>query len=148
MPLVDINWDPNSRQLRLFAAVGAAMMTGIATWVFLRHGFLWMTLAEPTARIVATVLWAVSAAFVVCCAAVPKVILPVYIVLTVVALPIGYVLSMVMMLVVYYGIFTPIGLVFRLIGRDSLHRRFDPQSETYWVSRHTVTDVRRYFRQF
>jgi hypothetical protein len=45
-------------------------------------------------------------------------------------------------------VFTPIGLFFRLIGRDPLHRRFQPEADTYWVGRRPATDVRRYFRQF
>ena len=52
------------------------------------------------------------------------------------------------MAVLFYGVFTPIGLFFRLIGRDPLHRRFQPEADTYWVARRPATDVRRYFRQF
>jgi hypothetical protein len=49
---------------------------------------------------------------------------------------------------VYYGIFTPIGLGLRLMGRDPLRRRFDPQARSYWVDRRAPADVKRYFRQF
>ena len=40
----------------------------------------------------------------------------------VLAFPIGWTVSQVILLLMFYGLFTPIGLVFRLIGRDPLHR--------------------------
>ena len=48
----------------------------------------------------------------------------------VLAFPIGWTVSLVLLGLVYYGLFTPIGLVFRLVGRDALqlrprHRRDD-----------------------
>ena len=38
----------------------------------------------------------------------------------VLAFPIGWTVSQVILAVMFYGLFTPIGLVFRLIGRDPL----------------------------
>ena len=40
----------------------------------------------------------------------------------VLAFPIGWTVSQVILLLMFYGLFTPIGLVFRLIGRDPLQR--------------------------
>ena len=68
--------------------------------------------------------------------------------LTAVSLPIGFVVSHIVMAVMFYVILTPVGLVFRLIGRDPLQRRFDRQAASYWVPRERVTDPRRYYRQF
>lgn len=45
------------------------------------------------------------------------------------------VVSPVVLGVLYYGLFTPTGLVMRLFGRDVLHRRFDPAARSYWVER-------------
>ena len=68
--------------------------------------------------------------------------------MTAVALPIGFVVSHVVMAALFFGLFMPIGLLFRLLGRDSLHRKSDPDASTYWIRRKAVADVRRYFRQF
>ena len=38
----------------------------------------------------------------------------------VLAFPIGWTVSQVMLALMFFGLFTPIGLVFRLIGRDPL----------------------------
>ena len=61
--------------------------------------------------------------------------------------PIGWVISHVALAIVYFGIMTPIGLVMRLLGRDSLERRFDDEVDSYWTERRTVEDVGRYLRQ-
>ena len=49
---------------------------------------------------------------------------------------------------VFFGLFAPVGLIFRLIRRDALHRKFEPEAPTYWVPRPKITDPKRYFRQF
>ena len=35
----------------------------------------------------------------------------------------------------FYVAVTPTGLIMRLLGKDLLGRRFDPEAETYWISR-------------
>jgi hypothetical protein len=63
-------------------------------------------------------------------------------------LPIGLVVSFVMLGLFYFLLITPLGLVFRLLGRDPLHRRFDPKAETYWVEHQPADRPERYFQQF
>lgn len=46
---------------------------------------------------------------------------------------------------VYYTVFTPLALVFRLIGRDALRLR-RRQCESYWIPKLVRADVRTYFR--
>lgn len=45
------------------------------------------------------------------------------------------VISPVVLGVIFFGVFTPIGWVMRLAGRDAMARRFDPNAPTYWVRR-------------
>jgi len=37
--------------------------------------------------------------------------------------------------VIFFGVFTPVGLVMRLCGRDALARRFEPARKSYWLPR-------------
>jgi hypothetical protein len=62
------------------------------------------------------------------------------------AFPIGWTVSQIMLLVLFYGVFTPVGLVFRAIGRDGLRlrRRSEP---TYWLEKPAAQRVDEYFRQ-
>ena len=64
------------------------------------------------------------------------------------AFPIGWTISHLLMLIIYYLILTPLGLMVRLSGRDLLDRRFDPDATSYWSRRPSDRDPSSYFRQF
>ena len=48
----------------------------------------------------------------------------------------------------FFGLFTPIGLVFRLIGRDPLQRARRVRGGIVLGPQAGPADVRRYFKQF
>jgi saxitoxin biosynthesis operon SxtJ-like protein len=62
--------------------------------------------------------------------------------------PIGWVLSHLLMVIMFYLVITPIGLLMRLLGRDPMQRAFDRGATSYWVPREGPVASRRYFRQF
>ena len=64
------------------------------------------------------------------------------------AYPMGFVVSHLLLGLVYFGVVTPIGLLMRAVGHDPMARRFDRSAPTYWVAREQAPDVKRYFRQF
>lgn len=68
--------------------------------------------------------------------------------LMVVAFPIGFVLSQVLMALIYYLLFTPIGLWFRLIGRDAMGRKADPAKKSYWHDRGPARSPASYFKLY
>ena len=45
--------------------------------------------------------------------------------------PIGWVVSHLLLGVVYFLVLTPIGLTLRALGRDPLERRFDQSASSY-----------------
>lgn len=47
----------------------------------------------------------------------------------------GRVVTPIVMAVLYYGVFTPIGLVSRSRARASLGLRYSPEAESYWIRR-------------
>ena len=71
-----------------------------------------------------------------------------YVGLTTMALPIGFVVSHVLMAAIYYLLITPIGLVFRCIGRDVMGRKLDPQRSSYWHDRGPQRPPASYFRLY
>ena len=76
----------------------------------------------------------------------PRLMRPIWVVWSVVAFPIGWVVSTMFLGLLFYAVFTPIGYVFRVTGRDALAlRRADPG--TYWKPRPAARDKRQYFRQ-
>jgi hypothetical protein len=66
----------------------------------------------------------------------------------VLAFPIGWTISQIMLAVMFIGLFAPIGLIFWLVGRDPLHRTRCPGRESFWVPKPAPADLRRYFKQF
>jgi hypothetical protein len=47
----------------------------------------------------------------------------------------GKVVSPVVLAVIFFAVFTPVGFVMRALGRDSMHRRYQPAARSYWVER-------------
>jgi len=52
---------------------------------------------------------------------------------TTVALPVGRAIFSLALLFLYYGVFTPVGFLLRLLGRDALALRNRPNQATYWT---------------
>jgi hypothetical protein len=134
----DIPFSPQPRMLRQFAALWLAFFGGLAAWQGLMRGRVGVAAVLAVLAVVIGGLGLIR----------PQLIRPIFIGWMVLAFPIGWTVSLILLGLVYYGLFLPIGLVFRLVGRDALQLRPRPDVTTYWTSRPEVADVRRYFRQF
>lgn len=134
----DIQFRPSTTTLRQFSGLWLGCFGGLALW----EGFV---RGHTTA---ATVLGLLALGVGVAGLIEPRVARPVYVAWMVLAFPIGWTVSQVILAILFYGLFTPIGLVFRIIGRDALHRSRQPGLETYWAPKATPADPRRYFKQF
>ena len=73
---------------------------------------------------------------------------PIYIGMMIIAFPIGMVVSMVSLSLIYYGMFTPVAMFFRITGRDPLHRKLDPAAESYWNVRETQRTPASYLKLY
>jgi Saxitoxin biosynthesis operon protein SxtJ len=76
----------------------------------------------------------------------PKAMRPVWVAWSVVAFPIGWVVSSVILAALFYGLFAPIGFIFRFVRRDALSLR-RVETGSYWRPRPAPRDKRQYFRQ-
>lgn len=66
-----------------------------------------------------------------------------------VTFPIGWLVSQVLMSLLFYGLITPIAVIFRLVGRDRLCLRRPVEAATYWRARPAdPPPLASYFRQF
>ncbi len=145
--MIDINLKPDQKTLRQFgliSLVGFGLLGGLVYW---RNGLFGLDFGV-SAKPIAYSLWGIAGLSGLLSLVAPRANLPLYVGLTVLTYPIGYVVSHVIMGIIFFGMFTPLALIFRLIGRDALHRRFDQSSKSYWGDRKPVKDLRRYFRQF
>jgi hypothetical protein len=137
--LIEIQWHPTARQLRVFGVGGLLASVAAALVLY----FVW-----GTAALWAIIVLAAGVALCLCSLISPVVTRILYLGLTLVALPIGFVVSFILLAVFYFLLLTPVALVFRLIGRDVLCRRFDAAAESYWVPHKANEDMARYFHQF
>jgi len=148
MALIEVNWNPPAKQLRSFGWICLVAFGAIGAWVRYRHSLFGFDFQAETAVAVSWVLWGIAALSAMLAAVAPKALRPLHVLLTAITLPIGMVISHVLMAVLYYGLFTPVALIFRVMGRDALERRFDADAATYWIRRKPVTDRKQYYRQF
>lgn len=62
--------------------------------------------------------------------------------------PIGWAVSHLVMLLTWYGVITPIGLLMHAVGYDPMQRRLESEADSYWVNATTSQQAERYFRQY
>ena len=138
MSLIRIDYSPSRRKLALFAILWMLLLGALGLIVLKRTGSL------PAASAV----WATTLLLVAICRIVPGLTRILYLGVVYATLPIALVVSLLVLLLVYYLVLTPTGLLMRLFGYDPMHRRFDPEAQTYWLPREQDEEVSRYFRQF
>jgi predicted membrane protein len=139
MALIEVNWQPSSKDLRSFGTIAIIATVIIAALLYLIKG---LSLAWCISIIAVGILIFISSR--VSC----KLTKGIYISLTLITLPIGMAVSFLLLGAFYYLVLTPIGLFFRLTGRDVLNRKFEPNTDSYWIKRSRKEDLKHYLRQF
>jgi hypothetical protein len=135
----EINWQPSRRDLRQFARIWVPLFAALAgSVVVFRYG-AWNT---------AITIWAVAVAIAAIGVARPQLVKPIFVGLTIAAYPIGWTVSHVVLAVIYYGLFTTIGLIMRAVRYDPLQRRRGRSLGTYWMPHDQPPEPGAYFRQF
>jgi hypothetical protein len=145
--LIDIDLRPGAHTLRSFGWIALGAFGLLALFALLGWGlFAWL---PPEMRgATSAVLGCVGVLSGLFSALWPSGNRALYVVLSLVAFPIGFVLSYVIMALLFYAVITPIGLALRLVGRDPLERRLVPEAETYWVDARDERPRESYFKQF
>ncbi len=136
MKLVEMNWNPTDRQLKQFGLIALVALPAL--------GWLWSG-GNLTA---VCLLGAVGGLLAGLGLLVPGSLKPIFISLSVLFIPIGIVIGELALLVIYYGLFLPMAILFRLINRDRLERKLDRQAETYWKPKQQPSGPASYLRQW
>ena len=71
-----------------------------------------------------------------------------FIAASLITFPIGWVLSNVLLALIFFFIITPIGLALRLRGRDELQLRRARHRTTFWVDRRKPPKPENYLKQY
>jgi len=139
MSLISINRNPSRTELRQFACIWCPAFCALAGFLIYRKTGL--------APLVWS-LWSVATAMELAGLIAPKIVKPIFVGLMFATFPIGWVVSHILLMVAFYLILTPIGLLMRLFGHDSMQRKFDRSRQSYWIARPPTADAKRYFKQY
>jgi MFS family permease len=145
--LVEINFNPDARTLRQFgfiALVGFGVLAALAYYERLVFSFGLGEARVPVSITLAS-LGAVAALL---SLVAPRANRVLYVGLTLIAFPIGFVLSYVIMGALFFLVIGPIAVLFRVFRRDPLQRRYDPGASTYWEKAQPPRDKSSYFHQY
>jgi Saxitoxin biosynthesis operon protein SxtJ len=129
-------WYPDQKQLRQFAVAALVAFGALGALAWYKAGSTRGAIALWAVGIVALLLGVLS----------PAALRPVYMILMAAAYPIGWLVSNLLLRVIFYGIFMPLGLSFRILRRDVLTLG-RPQAESYWRELRRPKDVTSYYRQ-
>jgi hypothetical protein len=139
MSLIEIDWNPKDKQLQNFGKIALAASIVISLLLYLLKGIAIQWLLIICAfGIIVFIISMISL----------KLTKMIYLGMILLTMPIGWVVSFIVLAVFYYLLLTPLGLFFRLIGRDPLNRKFDPAAKSYWMSRRPPRGLEQYFHQF
>lgn len=139
MSLVEIDWNPKSKQLQSFGKIALVASAVISLLLYLLKGVAiqWVLIIFAFGFII-FIISMISL----------KLTKMIYLGMILVTLPIGWVVSFILLSAFYFLLLAPLGLIFRLIGRDPLCRKFDPNAKSYWLSRQQPKGLEQYFHQF
>jgi hypothetical protein len=138
MAVIDVNWNPTRKELRVFSALLIVFCATIGGVSYFRASEF---------SVVSYVALGGSVVGAIGCVA-PTLIRLFYLTWMAAVWPIGLVVSNLIMGLVFFGVVWPIGVVMRWKRGDSLKLQFDKTTRSYWIKREKSTNPRRYFRQY
>ncbi len=135
--MIELNYAPSRKDLRLFAII-LVPFSYFLGWIIRRQ-------FDPD-----MIGWSIN--IVLAIAGVtgsiwPEAVKQIFLVWTVLTYPIGWVVSHLVLAIIFFGVFLPIGFTMKCFGYDPLQLR-EKNCDSYWVPLEPITDQERYFRQF
>lgn len=140
--------EPNRSQLRVFALLLLMFCFALGAWVLWRQALFLFDLSTTTALRTAYTLWVTGALTAALGLMLPQMMKPVFITLSCITYPIGWLISLLVLAFIFYVLITPLALVFKARGRDLLQLDFAKRSSSYWIARAPKNKLGRYYRQF
>lgn len=137
--MIKLQLQPDPKMLAQFAWVSPVGFLAFA-WLFSRFGLgdtvFWATLSLGPMTLVAHLV------------GLRVVPLTMFRALVLLTFPIGMVVLPLVIGLIYYGVFTPMGLAFRLVGRDVMGRKLDRSVASYWRDRGEPRPASSYFKLY
>ena len=119
--MITIDRNPSARALRQFSGAWLVFFSAFGAHQWLARGHERIGITLIAAALVFGILGLMK----------PGAIRWLFVTWMTLAFPIGWLLSQIMLALMFYLVLTPIALIFRLTGRDVLQRKFDPTRKSY-----------------
>lgn len=131
------NIKSGKKELRVFGITMAIMLGAIGGFLFWKGSEYYLHLLIIAGFFLATGL------------IVPVVLKPVHKVWMTLSIILGTIMTALILMLLFYLVFTPAGLIARISGKRFLVWKFDSTAETYWIPKSESTaDKSRYEKQF
>ncbi|MBN2590089.1 MAG: hypothetical protein JXA96_09515 [Sedimentisphaerales bacterium] len=139
MSMIEIDYNPSRKKLRDFGIIAlvASIILSLLLYFFKHLAIQWIFI------IISAGLFIFLSSLIS-----SKFTRLIYLGLTFLTYPIGFVVNSLVMGIFYFLIITPVGIIFKLSGKDPLHRKFDYSTKSYWLKRQSPDKLDRYFHQF
>ena len=135
--MIAIQWNPSEKQLRQFAGIWFPAFCGLVGYSIGHKTGHWSEVE---------IGWVLAGVVSVGGLVLPALIRPIFVGLILLTFPIGWVVSHLLLGLIFYGVVTPIGLILRISGHDPLQLK-KPSGNSVWKTSIGKTDATRYLRQ-
>ena len=135
--MIAIQWNPSTKQLRQFAGIWFPAFCGLVGWSIGQKTGHWSEVE---------IGWVLAGLLSGGGLVLPALIRPIFVGLILLTFPIGWVVSHLLLGLIFYGVVTPIGLILRISGHDPLQLK-KPGGNSVWKTSIGKTDATRYLRQ-
>ena len=135
--MIAIQWNPSTKQLRQFAGIWFPAFCALVGWSIGHKTGHWSEVE---------IGWVLAGVLSVGGLVLPALIRPIFVGLILLTFPIGWVVSHLLLGLIFCGLVTPIGLILRISGHDPLQLK-KPGGNTVWKTSVGKTDATRYLRQ-
>jgi hypothetical protein len=131
------NIKSGKRELRQFGITIGLVLGLLGSW------FLWRNKEGGSLLLIAATLF-LSLGFIL-----PRLLKPFQKLWMTLAVLLGWLMTRIILTILFYLVVTPIGLLAKVSGKDFLNRKFNSDASSYWIPRKAITpEKRNYENQF
>ena len=135
--MIAIQWNPSTKQLRQFAGIWFPAFCALVGWSIGHKTGHWSEVE---------IGWVLAGLLSVGGLILPALMRPIFVGLILLTFPIGWVVSHLLLGLIFYGLVTPIGYILRISGHDPLQLK-KLGGNSAWKTSVGKTDATRYLRQ-
>ena len=131
------NIKSGKRELRQFGITIGLVLGLLGFW------FLWRNKEGGSLLLIAATLF-LALGFIM-----PRLLKPLHKLWMTLAVLLGWLMTRIILTILFYLVVTPIGLLAKVSGKDFLNRKFNSTASSYWIPRKAITpEKRNYENQF